>query len=149
MKAADGISKWLRGIGITAALSIGICIASALAQTAMPSGSLAIPVTEVITKSSELTTLLAGLTHRFASTDDLQGIKRLIPGLAQQIEIDFTDTSSILGSQPPLETLKGQHALWQGWHKCLYPDTSGTRSCRNGGNSSVALLIWIDCQVIC
>lgn len=117
MKAADGISKWLRGIGITAALSIGICIASALAQTAMPSGSLAIPVTEVITKSSELTTLLAGLTHRFASTDDLQGIKRLIPGLAQQIEIDFTDTSSILGSQPPLETLKGQHALWQGWHK--------------------------------
>jgi potassium-dependent mechanosensitive channel len=120
MKAAR-ISKWLRGIGIAAALSISVAIASAPAQTAVPpaapASSVAIPTAEVITKSTELDTLLAALTHKFAPSDEIRDIKRSLLGLSQQIDLDFTDTSAILGNQPPLETLKVQHALWQRWHQ--------------------------------
>ena len=122
MKEAGIVPKWLRIVGVAAALSIGVAIASAFAQTAAsPSPSepapAAIPAPQAIAKASEVTTLLAGLTHRFAPSDEIQALKRSIPGLAQQIDLDFTDTSAILGDQPPLETLKDQHALWQRWHQ--------------------------------
>jgi potassium efflux system protein len=130
MKATDGVPKWLRGFGIAAALSISVAAASALAQTAAspshaaPASPGIIPAAEIIAKSSEVTNLLAALTQKFSPSDEIQDIKRSIPGLAQQIDLDFTDTSAILGDQPPLETLKVQHALWQRWHQRISSELS-------------------------
>ena len=130
MKATDGVPKWLRGFGIAAALSISVAAASALAQTAAspshaaPASPGIIPAAEIIAKSSEVTNLLAALTQKFSPSDEIQDIKRSIPGLAQQIDLDFTDTSAILGDQPPLEILKVQHALWQQWHQRLSSELS-------------------------
>lgn len=123
MKTIKDVCKWLGGAGIAAVLSISVAIAPTLAQTtaapsqAAPAGAAAIPPTEIIAKSSEVTTILAALVHKFASSEEIEGIKRSIPGLAQQIDLDFTDTSAILGDRPPLETLKVQHALWQRWYQ--------------------------------
>jgi potassium efflux system protein len=130
MKATDGVPKWLRGFGIAAALSISVAAALALAQTAAspshaaPASPGIIPAAEIIAKSSEVTNLLAALTQKFSPSDEIQDIKRSIPGLAQQIDLDFTDTSAILGDQPPLEILKVQHALWQQWHQRLSSELS-------------------------
>jgi potassium-dependent mechanosensitive channel len=130
MKKPETVSKWLGVIGAAAALTISVAIASALAQTAAspspaaPAGPETIPAAEIIAKSSEVATLLAALTHKFAPSDEILEIKRSIPGLAQQIDLDFTDTSAILGDQPPLETLKVQHAVWQRWHQKISSELS-------------------------
>lgn len=120
MKRAAAVSRRLRAIGAAAALAIGFAVGSPLAETApapSPAEPAAIPASQVIAKSSEVTTLLGALAHRFAAGDDIQDIRRSIPELEQQIDLDFTDTSAMIGDQPPLETLKDQHALWQRWHQ--------------------------------
>ena len=123
MKSLKNTGNWLRGAGIAAVLSISVAIAPTLAQTtaaptqAAPAGAAVIPPAEIIAKSSEATTILAALAHKFAPSGEIEGIKRSVPGLAQQIDLDFTDTSAMLGDQPTLEPLKVQHALWQRWHQ--------------------------------
>jgi hypothetical protein len=115
--------KSLRVIGMAVALSIGIASVAAHAQTSAPPSTAApaapgaVPTAEVYAKSSEATAFLDAIARKFAPSDEIQDIKRAIPGLTRQIDLDITDTSAILGDQPPLATLQAQHSLWQRTHQ--------------------------------
>ena len=128
--------KSLRVIGMAVALSVGIASVAAHAQTssalstAAPAAPRAIPTAEVSAKSSEVTAFLTAIAHKFAPSDEIQGIKRSIPRLTQQIDLDITDTSAILGDQPPLATLQAQHLLWQRTHQQISYELAKTDSAR-------------------
>jgi len=115
--------KSLRVIGMAVALSVGVASVAAHAQTsaapstAAPTAPGAVPTAEVSAKSSEVTAFLAAIARKFAPSDEIQSIKRAIPGLTQQIDLAIADTSAILGDQPPLATLQAQHSLWQRKHQ--------------------------------
>jgi potassium-dependent mechanosensitive channel len=120
---AQRIAKTLQAIGVAAiflwAPASGECFGQTPAgsqQSSAPPPSTAIPPAEVATRSSEVANLLISFSEKFAPSPELEKIQQTFQDVRTQINLDFTDTSAILGEQPTLATLQAQQAAWQRRH---------------------------------
>jgi small-conductance mechanosensitive channel len=114
------LAKSLQAIGLAAVFFLAAAPGDSFGQppavsqpAAAASTSAAIPPAEIATKSAEVLNLLITFSEKFAASPGIGKIQQSLPEISRQIDLDLTDTSAILGEQPPLEVLQAQQALWQ------------------------------------
>jgi len=76
--------------------------------------SLAIPVAEVATRASEVPGFLRTLTAPLASNVEIEMIRKRLPVLREQIDLQLAAAATILRGQPTLDMIQAQQQLWQG-----------------------------------
>jgi potassium-dependent mechanosensitive channel len=76
--------------------------------------SMAIPVAEVATRATEVTSLLRTLEGELAPSPEIEIIRKQLPQFVGHIDVLLQGTTEILGDQPPLATLQTQRQIWQG-----------------------------------
>ena len=111
----QSIAKSLLAIGL-AVIFLMAAAPTAPQHASAPRGSTDVPPAEVATRASEVANLLITFSEKFAPSPEIVKIQRSLPEVSRQIDLDFTDTSAVLGEQPPLATLQAQQALWQRKH---------------------------------
>jgi potassium efflux system protein len=84
--------------------------AAAAAARAAPT---AIPIVEVATQATEVTTLLRALSLRFGPSPEIEAIHKHLAALAELLEPEIAETAVVLEEQPSLATLQGQQLEWQ------------------------------------
>ena len=72
-----------------------------------------IPVAEIATRAMDVTNLLSAITAKFASSAEIETIKKSLPEISSNIDREIVRTVSILQQQPSLATLQTQQQLWQ------------------------------------
>ena len=76
--------------------------------------SLAIPVAEVATRASEVPGFLRTLTAPLASNVEIEMIRKRLPVLREQVDLQLAAAATILRGQPTLDMIQAQQQLWQG-----------------------------------
>lgn len=120
---AQCIAKNLQAIGLTIIFFLGQGPGEILAQVkaaspdaSVPPPSMAIPLAEVATKSAEVSNALITFSGQFASSHEIERIRKSLPEISRHMDLDIIETSAILGKQPPLATLEAQQRVWQRKH---------------------------------
>jgi potassium-dependent mechanosensitive channel len=72
-----------------------------------------IPVAEIATRAMDVTNLLSAITAKFASSAEIETIKKSLPEISSNMDREAVRTVSILQQQPSLATLQEQQQLWQ------------------------------------
>ncbi len=78
-----------------------------------PPPAAAIPVAEVATRAAEVLSLLPALTAQLAPSAEIETIRKRLPALRGQIDLELAAMESILREQPTLPTLQAQEKQWQ------------------------------------
>ncbi len=76
--------------------------------------SLVIPVAEVATRASEVPGFLRTLTEPLASNVEIEMIRKRLPALREQVDLQLAAAATILRGQPTLDMIQAQQQLWQG-----------------------------------
>jgi len=91
-----------------------------------PPPSAAIPVPEIATQATQVSSLLRALASRLTPDMEIGKIEKLLPSMSEQIDSKLWDTGRLLGEHPTLEALQAQQQAWQeiesetsGWLKVL------------------------------
>src|SRR5262245_43394418 len=72
-----------------------------------------IPVEEVATRATEVSTLLRTLRAQVVSSPAIDTIHRVLPEASGTIDLELAATSTMLQGQPTLDVLQTQQQLWQ------------------------------------
>ena len=72
-----------------------------------------IPVAEIATRAMAVTELLNAISAKFASSPEIEKIKKSLPEISSNIDREIVRTVSILQQQPTLATLQTQQQQWQ------------------------------------
>jgi hypothetical protein len=111
--------------GITTVLLLLLCVipgtvavqTSAEPQsTAAPPPHGVIPVAEVATRATEMTTLLRTWNVQVVPSPAIDTIHKVLPEASGTIDLELAVTSTLLQGQPTLEVLQNQQQLWQRRH---------------------------------
>ena len=99
----------------TAALAVIIVTMTApvFAQAPAAAPPEVIPVAEIATRAMAVTELLNAISAKFASSPEIEKIKKSLPEISSNIDREAVRTVSILQQQPSLATLQTQQQLWQ------------------------------------
>jgi potassium efflux system protein len=79
-----------------------------------PVSSPVIPVADVAMRAMEVSNLLRTFNTRLAPSREIEKIRKQLPGVSRNIDLQLAETQKILEEQPALETLQTQEQLWQG-----------------------------------
>ena len=83
--------------------------------------SAAIPVAEVATRAAQVPNLLRSVTEPLAAGAELGAemvlIRKRVPELRQQIDLEVAAASTILQAEPTLDMIQAQQQVWQ--HRLL------------------------------
>jgi small-conductance mechanosensitive channel len=108
--------------GIAPVLLVLLCVVTgtvAAQQHAVPQQTPAsapgavIPVAEVATQATAVSTLLRMLSVQVAPTPIIDTIRRVLPEASETIDLELAATSTMWQGQPTLELLQTQQQLWQ------------------------------------
>jgi potassium efflux system protein len=72
-----------------------------------------IPVAEIATQATEVSNLLRGFATSLASGSAIESIRKYLPEVSANIDLELDSATDILKEQPSLETLQAQQQLWQ------------------------------------
>ena len=72
-----------------------------------------IPVAEIATRAMAVTDLINAISAKFASSPEIEKIKKSLPEISSNIDREIVRTVSILQQQPTLATLQTQQQQWQ------------------------------------
>src|SRR5262245_60540767 len=75
-----------------------------------------IPVAEVATQATEVSTLLRTLRAQIVPSPTIDTIHRVLPEVSGTIDLERAAISTLLQGQPTLEVLQTQQHLWQRRH---------------------------------
>jgi potassium efflux system protein len=101
---------------LVAVPSTAVAQTSAAPQpTPAPPPRAVIPVAEVATQATEVTTLLRTLRAQSASHPAIATIDKELPEVSSTIDLELTATSTLLQGQPTLRVLQTQAQRWQRW----------------------------------
>jgi small-conductance mechanosensitive channel len=115
--SALGIAKSLLTVGLAAVTLLAAAAGLSFGQASpAPPASAVISPAEVAAKSSEVANLLASFSDKFVPSPEIERVQRSFSDVSRQIELDFTDTSVMLGEQLSLTTLQAQQVAWQRRH---------------------------------
>ncbi len=77
----------------------------------------AIPVAEVATRAAQVPNLLRSVTEPLAAGAELGAemvlIRKRVPELRQQIDLEVAAASTILQAEPTLDMIQAQQQVWQ------------------------------------
>ncbi|NTV43400.1 MAG: hypothetical protein HGA63_08895, partial [Syntrophobacteraceae bacterium] len=79
-----------------------------------PPPTVAIPLAEAATRATEVSNLLQTLSAQFAASPAIEAIRKELPGVRGQMDMELAGTIKILGEEPTLETLQAQQKIWHG-----------------------------------
>src|SRR5437867_3680990 len=108
--------------GITTVLLLFLCVVAGTAaaqqraesqQTPASSPGTVIPVAEVATQATAVSTLLRTLRAQIVPSPAIDTIHRVLPEVSGTIDLELAATSTMLQGQPTLEVLQTQQQLWQ------------------------------------
>jgi hypothetical protein len=107
--------------GITTVLLLLLCVVgAAVAQqrtesqkTPVSAPGAVIPVAEVATQATEVSTLLHTLRAQVVPSPAIATIHRVLPEVSGTIDLELAAISTLLQGQPTLELLQTQQQLWQ------------------------------------
>ena len=68
---------------------------------------------QVATRAAEVPDLLRALTGPLGPSAEIEAIRRHLPELRTQIDLDLAGIARILGDQPTLDVLQAQQQIWQ------------------------------------
>ena len=75
--------------------------------------SAAIPVAEVATRAAQVPNLLRTVTEPLAAGAEIELIRKRLPELHKQIDLELAAASTILSAEPTLDMIQAQQQLWQ------------------------------------
>jgi small-conductance mechanosensitive channel len=75
--------------------------------------SAAIPVAEVATQAAQVPNILRALTEPLAPSAEIELIRKRLPGLREQLELELAAAATILRGRPTLDMIQAQQQLWQ------------------------------------
>jgi potassium efflux system protein len=78
-----------------------------------PVPSPVIPVADVATRAMEASNLIRTFNAQLAPSPEIETIRKQLPGVSRNIDLQLAGTQRILLEQPALETLQTQQQLWQ------------------------------------
>ena len=79
--------------------------------------SAAIPVAEVATRAAQVPNLLRSVTEPLAPGAEVELIRKRVPELREQIDLEVAAASTILHADPTLDMIQAQQQVWQ--HRLL------------------------------
>ena len=85
-------------------------------QTPTSAPGAVIPVAEVATQATAVSTLLRTLHAQVGPSPAIDTIHRVLPEVSGTIDLELAATSTMLRGQPTLEVLQTQQQLWQRRH---------------------------------
>ena len=85
---------------------------TATAEPAKPTPA-AIPLAQIATQAAGVPDLLRALTGPLAPSAEIEAIRRHLPELRAQIDLDLPNSARILRDQPTLDVLQSQQQMWQ------------------------------------
>jgi potassium-dependent mechanosensitive channel len=72
-----------------------------------------IPVAEIATQATEVSNLLRGFATNLAPGTAVETIRKNLPEVSANNDLELASTTNILKEQPSLETLQAQEQLWE------------------------------------
>jgi potassium-dependent mechanosensitive channel len=82
-------------------------------KPAVPPPPAVIPVAEIATQATEVSNLLRGFATSLASSSAVESIRKYLPEVSANIDLELDSATDIFKEQPSLETLQAQEQLWQ------------------------------------
>ncbi len=85
----------------------------ALAAPPAASPTAAIPLPEVATRAAQVPNLLQALTQPLAPSAEIETIRKRLPELREQMDLELAAAATLLKAQPPLDMIQAQQQLWR------------------------------------
>jgi potassium-dependent mechanosensitive channel len=82
-------------------------------KTPAPPSPSVIPVEEVATQATAVGNLIRGFATNLAPSNEIETIRKFLPQVRVDIDLELKSTTNILKAQPALETLQAQEQIWQ------------------------------------
>jgi hypothetical protein len=83
------------------------------AKTAASPAPATIPVEEVATQATAVGNLIRGFATSLAPDNEIETIRNILPQIGTGTGLELKSTTTILKTQPALETLQAQGQVWQ------------------------------------
>ena len=82
-------------------------------KPAVPAPPAVIPVAEIATQATEVSNLLRGFATNLAPGSAVETIRKNLPQVSANNDLELASSTKILKEQPSLETLQAQEQLWE------------------------------------
>src|SRR5215467_9290340 len=85
----------------------------AAAAAPAPPPSQGIPVEEIAMQATQVGDLIRGFAANLAPSGEIETVRKFLPQVSADIDLELKSTTNILQQQPAFETLQTQQQIWQ------------------------------------